>query len=126
MDDINLLGHLDRVMAPPDFEQRVLARLAERKASAAQMRRAAIFRFSLAGATAALLVGFVVLNIFVLHPSGSYNPAGRASAAGFSNPELPLIETVDYGREARAAALEPRAVYILEQVSNTSSRPIKY
>ncbi len=128
MDDIKLLGRLDRVTAPPDFDRRVLARVAERRATAAQTRRATVFRFSLAGATAALLVGFVVLNVFVLRPSVSDDRAGAGLAAGLFDQarEVPVMETVNYGREIRSASREPGAVYILEQVSNTSNIPIKY
>jgi hypothetical protein len=128
MDDNNLLGRLDRVTAPPDFERSVLARVAERRASAAQTHRAKVFRFSLAGATAALLVGFVVLNVFVLRPSVSDDRAGAGVAAGLYDQAraVPVMETVNYGREVRSASREPGAVYILEQVSNTSNLPIKY
>ncbi len=128
MDDISLLGKLERVTAPPDFEQRVMTQLAQRRAALPQTRRAQAFRYSLAGAAAALLVCFLVLNVFVLR-----NGAGRAQMAGREVTEVmkaadivPITETVNYRNEVRDASSEPQTVYILEQVSYASNKYIRY
>lgn len=127
MDDINLLRKLERVVAPPDFERRVMAGLAERRATAAQARRSQMFRLALTTASASLLVVFLAFNIFVFRP-GRLADAGSAAAKDLSAraSAMPVIETVDFGREIRSAAAGPRAVYILENVSNVSRVPIKY
>jgi hypothetical protein len=128
MDDISLLRKLDRVTAPPDFEQRVMTQLARRRAALPQARRAQAFRYSLAGAAAALLVCFLVLNVFVLR-----NGPGRVQMAGRDATEtvkatdiVPITETVNYRNEVRDASSERRTVYILEQVSNASNKYTRY
>jgi hypothetical protein len=127
MDDTNLLIRLDRVQAPLDFERRVMAQLAQRKTGQAQAHRSLVFRYSLAGAAVALLVFFIVLNVFVLRNNGSFQMAGRElaespAAGGY----MPITETVDYSREMRSASREPQTVFILEQVSSASNTLIKY
>jgi len=127
MDDINQLGKLNRVAAPPDFEGRLMARLAERRRALPRERRMRAFRFSLAGAAAALLAVFVGLNVFL---GPKKNPAGFARADGSGSEgirhALPITETMDYGGEVRSASSEPRPVYILEQVSFASNSLVKY
>ena len=127
MEDINLLGKLERVAAPPDFEQRVMTQMARRRASAAQARRAQMFRYSLAGAAAALLVCFLVLNVFVLRTGGRPEMAGPlAQNDQNQSGGLSIMENVDYGREVRSSSYDPRAVFILENVSYASNSQIKY
>ena len=128
MDDINVLRKLGRVAAPPDFERQVLASLARRRAELPQIRRAQVFRYSLAGAAAALLVCFLALNTFVLR-SGPARMAladksapDSASAAGVVH----ITEPVSYRNEVRSVSYEPQTVYILEQVSNASNKYIRY
>jgi len=127
MEDISLLRKLERVTAPPDFEERVLTQLARRRASAGQARRVQVFRYSLAGAAAALFLCFLVLNVFVLKTGGPGDMAGPLAQNDQNRSGvLPVMETVDYGREVRSASLDPRAVYILENVSYASNPQIKY
>jgi hypothetical protein len=127
MEDISLLRKLERVTAPSDFEQRVLTHLARKRASAARARRVQVFRYSLAGAAAALLVCFLVLNVFVLRTGGPADSAGPLAQDDQNRSGvLPVMETVDYGREVRSASYGPRAVYILENVSYASNPQIKY
>jgi len=128
MDDTNFLRKLDRIAAPPDFERRVMAQLARRRVELPQARRAQVFRYSLAGAAAALLVCFLALNVFVLR-SGPDRPimAGRdmlesAPAGGV----ISITEPVSYRNEVRDVSSEPQTVYILEQVSNASNKYIRY
>jgi|WetSurMetagenome_2_1015567.scaffolds.fasta_scaffold225791_1 hypothetical protein len=120
MDDISLLRKLDRVAAPPGFEDRVLGELARRRTARIAEVRTRPFRYTLAGAAAALLAGFLVVNTFVLRRGD-----GSRELAGVRD-SLPITETMNYRSEARNAALEPRTVYILEQVSDASNRNIKY
>jgi len=126
MDDASLLKRLGRVTAPPDFERRVMAHLARRRAELPQTKRAQAFRYSLAGAAAVFLVCFLALNIFVLR-NGPLQTAGR-NAAGIQSARefIPITEAVDYRKEIQNASLEPRTVFILEQISNASNRYINY
>ena len=128
MDDINVLRKLDRVAAPPDFERQVLARLARRRAELPQLRRLQVFRYSLAGAAAALLVCFLALNTFVLRSGpGRMELAGMgASGSAPAGSVVSITEPISYRNEVRSVSYEPQTVYILEQVSNASNKYIRY
>jgi hypothetical protein len=128
MDDTSLLRKLDRVVAPLDFDRRVLAQLAQRRTALPQARKARIFRYSLAGAAAALLVCFLVLNMVVLRNSPGRGPmAGRVNAATSNADRLvPIMESMNYRNEVRGVSYEPKTVFILEQVSDTSNKYIHY
>jgi hypothetical protein len=119
MEDSNLLRKWNRVVAPPDFENRVLAGLSERRKALPRMRRARIYRLSLAGAAAALLAVFSATNVFLGPKAG---PSGFASG----REALPITEVLNYGGEIRSASSESRPVYILEYVSNASNKIAKY
>ncbi len=133
MEEFELLRKLDRVKAPPGFEQRVMAQLSLRKRRLKERTR--VFELSLAGGFAALVAGFVLLNIFVLKketptgvPAGgakSY-PSFEAEKGTESQWTVPIIETLDYETEIRSRSPEPKAVYLLEQVSERTLREIKY
>ena len=138
MEGHELLGKVDRVEAPPGFEERVLARLgAERRARG---RRQTAFRYAFAGSAAVLLVGVALLNLPSVNrragsvvtgksrggtvlPRIAYPAAGRESGAAAY---LPVLETVDYSSEFHNASYQPRTVYILEQVSEVRPTEIKY
>jgi hypothetical protein len=133
MDEMTILKKLERVKAPPDFEQQVKARLSLRRRS---LRRERVgFRLSLAGAFASLLLVFVLLNVFVLQNRAPLNisrPQNGGSAAdaivqpaGFGQ-IIPIIETLDYSSEMRSRSLEPEAIYLLEQVSDMTPRGVKF
>jgi len=119
MDELRYLEQLPRVQAPIGFESRVLAGLAERKEL--RLRRAKTFRLSLAGASAFLLVGFVVTRLFILPGTGH-----RPSAGGKIDRLIPINEPVDYSREVRESARESGTIYILEQVSDITTADISY
>jgi hypothetical protein len=127
MEDFSLLSKLDRVAAPPDFERKVMSQLSARRKALPQMRRALAFRYSLAGAAAALLVCFVVVNMFVLQ-KGPLSESAGPSARGTLSPRdfIPISEPVKYSPEIRKASYEPKTAYILEQVSDASNVLIKY
>jgi len=138
MEGHELLGKMNRVKAPADFDERVFAKLGEAKA--AHARRKVAFRYAFAGSAAVLFVGIVLLNVFVLNTTSSRTLAGKgksdapANQASFSDrlgdggvrTYLPVLETVDYSNEYRNVSNQPRTVYILEQVSEVRPTEIKY
>jgi len=127
MEDFSLLSKLDRVPAPPDFERRVMSQLSMRRKALPQQRRALVFRYSLAGAAAALLVCFIIVNMFVFQKGPVSESAGR-TAQGVVSPGdfIHISEPVKYSAEMRNASYEPKTTYILEQVSDASNVLIKY
>jgi hypothetical protein len=132
MEELGLLKKLEKVKAPPDFEQKVMAQVSLRKRNIRQKRKA--FRFSLAGAFASLVAIFVLLNVFVLEKRVPLRVADgkkdRVAALEkgptVSGQMIPVIETLDYSTEVRSHSYEPQTIYLLEQVSDTTSKEIKY
>ncbi len=133
MEEMEILKKLEKVKAPPDFEQKVMAELSLRRRS--RLRRRLGLQLSLAGAVASLLVGFVLWNFVVIgkrNPLG-ISPAGRewtdSAAAGpisGSGRTLPIIETLDYSLEVRNRGQAPQAVYLLEQVSDKTPKGVRF
>jgi len=132
MEELNFLEKLERVKAPPGFEQRVLTHLSLRKKKRSKVKH---LRFSLAGAFSAALVVFVVLNVFVLPEKSSvefadleegFSRAFRRGEELRRGDTIPIIEAVDYTGEIRTRSPEPRTIYILEQVSDRVSPKIQY
>ncbi len=133
MEELSLLKKLERVKAPPGFEQRVMAQLSVRRRGLVRRRR--VFKLSLAGAFAGLLVVFILLDIFVLQKQAApgaatiaqeTSPLFGASEGVESRSLVPIIETLDYSTEIRSRTEEPRALYLLEEVSDRTLREIKY
>ncbi|MBN1270877.1 MAG: hypothetical protein JXB26_01280 [Candidatus Aminicenantes bacterium] len=132
MEELEILKKLDTVKAPPGFEKRVMVRLAERKN---HKPRFSTLKLSLAGGFAGLLVCFIVLN-FVILPQRTSRESADLEKGGSSyirkvdqlesGPVLSIIEQVNYRRELRSRSLQPRTVYILEQVSDETMATIKY
>lgn len=131
MEEFNLLKKIERVKAPPNFEQKVLTQLSLRR----RQQKTRYLRLSLAGAFSAIVVLFVIINIFILPQKSSVRLVGleRGLPPGFQKAEpmpqrefIPIIESVDYTREIRSVSDEPSTVYILEQVSEETSIEIKY
>ena len=136
MEVLNLLEKLEKVNAPSDFEQKVMAQLSLRKG---KVQRVKYLRLSLAGAFSALIVFFVVLNFLILPSKSPEEFAERERGVpGTFRREMgremdlrqrsvvPLIETVDYTGDIQARSQEPPTVYLLEQVSDKTNRKIKY
>jgi hypothetical protein len=133
MDEMTILKKLERVKAPPEFEQQVMARLSVRRRSLRRERFG--FRLSLAGAFASLLLVFVLLNVFVLQNRAPQNisrsqfgglaDGAMVQPAGFGQ-IIPIIETLDYSSEMRSRSYEPEAIYLLEQVSDTTPKGVKF
>jgi hypothetical protein len=133
MSDWEILKQLDTVKAPPDFEQRVMAQLSLRKRT--ERRRRAVLRWSMAGSFASLAALAVLLNIFVFQDRSPFGIADRGKVVtpaaslvqrAADERTIPIIETLDYRTEMRSRSSEPETVYLLEQVSDTTPRGIKY
>jgi CO dehydrogenase/acetyl-CoA synthase epsilon subunit len=130
---MDILKKLDVVKAPSGFEQQVMAQLSLRKRS--ERRRRTALRWSLAGSLASAAVVFVVLSTVVFRDRGPVGIVGgtadRRPAASLvrdaaAEQAIAIIETLDYMTEFRRRSLEPETIYLLEQVSDTTSREIKY
>ncbi len=134
MDVPNLLKKLERIKAPPDFEQKILAQLSLRKRRKLRIK---YLRLSLAGAFSVALVFFMAVNVFILPKKGSLEVAdfektlaSPSTFQGRGEPRrgetIPIIEAVDYAGEIQSASRGPQTIYILEQVSEGTSTKIKY
>lgn len=128
MEKLDLLEKLQRVQAPPGFEQRVVARLPLAKAM--RLKRRQIHRLALAGAPAAALAVLVLFNVVGFHKGGMVE-ADKAS--GVSRPSvaapvdvIPVMETLDYANEMSHPAFEQKTIYILEQVSDLYPAGVKF
>ena len=132
MKEYELMNKLERVNAPPDFEQRVMTLLSERKK---KKKRTVVFGYSLAGAFSTVAVLFIILNIFILPQRAPLDFA--SGEQGISSDykrgiqprqreTIPIIEAVDYSGEIEALRYGPSAVYILEEVSDKTDARIKY
>ena len=121
MEELEFLKKLDRVSAPPDFEQRLMARLARMKKAktAAPALRPRVW---LAAASAALLAVAVLVNVFILRQPAGVNPAGSAQAAE----AIPIMEPLDYRQDSSSLSEEPGTIYLLENVSNETFQEIRY
>ncbi len=133
MSEMDILKKLDAVKAPPGFEQAVMAQLSLRKRL--ERRRRTAVRWSLAGSLASLAVVFVLLSTVVFRdrtPSGladrgaDYRPSGAMIQRAGADEIIPIIETLDYTTEIRSRSPEPQTIYLLEQVSDTTPREIRY
>lgn len=131
MEEFKLLEKLERVKAPPGFEQKIMAQLSLRR----RQRRTRQLRLSLATAFSAVLVLFIVINVFVLPERGLVKLVGldKEISTPFLESDrlrgrefIPIIEPVDYTREMRSISREPSTIYILEQISDETSAGIKF
>jgi len=132
MEELSPLEKLGRVKAPPDFERRVMDRLAHLKRTKAP---AALFglRLSLAGGLTALLICFLLVNVFVLQKPGTLADRNRELAPARSvvtsapaGQVIPVMESMNYSQEVRGLAADPKAIYILENVSYETYPGIQY
>jgi len=117
MSDLKILG---RVRAPEGFDQRVMAELSLRKREKVRVK---YFRLSMVSAISALAVLVAALNLFVHSPKNDMDLSNLEKRLG---DVVPITETMNYSREIRSRAQEPKTVYILEQVSNRTDANIKY
>ena len=133
MSEWDIMKRLDTVKAPPDFKQKVMAQLSLRKRI--ERRRRAVLRWSMAGSFASLAVVVVLLNVFVFQGRTPSEVAERGKdipvtssliQQAAAEQTIPIIETLDYRTEMRSRSPEPETIYLLEQVSDTAPRGIKY
>ena len=133
MSEMDIFKGLDTVKAPPGFEQQVMAQLSLRRRL--ERRRRTALRWSLAGSLASLAVVFVLLSTVVFRDRAPLGVADKGAesrpAAAFvqraaAERTIPIIETLDYTTEIRSRSAEPQTVYLLEQVSDTTPREVKY
>jgi hypothetical protein len=132
MKELDFLKKTERVEAPDDFEQRVMALISRRKKKREKVR---VFRLSLAGAATTIGVILLVFNLFFLNKNKSPEFAEKGQVTrqdlenyygfGYEN-RIPITEAVDYFGEIRERIKQPRTIYILEQVSDTTDTFIKY
>jgi len=132
MEESEILKKLPRVTAPPDFEARIMVRMAERKrdrTAGAPFRS----RLWLAAVPAVLLAAAVAVNVFWLRRPGTApgppapERAGIFSGAPSRNADVVRItEPMDYRQDLRFFAEEPETVYILESVSDEAHQGILY
>jgi len=133
MSEWDILKGLDTVKAPPDFEQKVMAQLSLRKR--VERRRRAVLRWSVAGSFASLAAVVFLLNVFVFQgrsPSGiaergkGIAPASSMMQNAAYERTVSILETLDYRTEMRSRSSEPETIYLLEQISDTTPRGIRY
>lgn len=124
MEELDLRHILGEVKAPPGFERTVLARLHDLKSGGRPAELGALRpKLSWAAGLAAVLVCLVLVNVVFLPRSGR---GTASSTAGFGSDQVqgqvvPVMDSVDYGREVRNVSGEPSTVYILEQVSDSGT-----
>ncbi len=129
MQEFDLLTHTKTVEAPPGFEQRVMAHLAERKQQRRRIRR---YGFSAATAAASVLVVIAVLNFLVLPQRSPDRMAAleKEISPDFQSPvqitTIPITEALDFAGEIRQVSQQPRTIYILEQVSDRTDAKLIY
>lgn len=129
MKELNYLKKLEKVDAPSDFEQRVLAQLSLRKRSEIRGRR---LRLSFAGAFGAVAILVIAAGLFFLPQKGDLRYSGLEKSfsseySGYGQQNyIPITESMEYAGEIRSKAKQPNTIYILEQVSDTTDTRIKY
>ncbi|MHB8054109.1 MAG: hypothetical protein ACYDH3_02530 [Candidatus Aminicenantales bacterium] len=123
MNNAKAWSGLEQVKAPADFEDRVIREMDRLRRTAPQRRKTLQLKWALSGSGAALLIGFIVLNLFVFK-GDPLTRSGSASAVDVS--PIHVTESVKYRPEVQAAAAEPGTIYLLEQVSDASFSMIRY
>ncbi|MGD8538655.1 MAG: hypothetical protein PVI66_08055 [Candidatus Aminicenantes bacterium] len=128
----NLLKKIEKVEAPPHFEQKVMAELSLRKRSLARKMR---WRLSFAGAFSAAAILLVVIGLFVLpeRRPGEMVSAEKSAPSAIERQDrrrvtdyIPIVEAVDYTGEMRTVRDQPPTIYILEHVSESTDTKIIY
>jgi len=128
----NLLKKIEKVEAPADFEQKVMAELFLRKRKLARNMR---LRLSFAGAFSAAVILLVVVGLFMLpqrRPAEIVSLDGSAPAVierqdqRRASDYIPIVEAVDYTGEMRTVRDQPPTIYILERVSDSTDTKIIY
>jgi hypothetical protein len=127
-----LLQKIERVEAPPYFEERVITELASRRIKRAKKNR---LRLSLAGAFSAAAVILLVVGLFLLpqrEPVAvtslikNENAMMKKESPRNERTTVPIIEAVDYAGEFRRGYDQPPVIYILERVSDSTDTETRY
>jgi len=128
----NFLKKIERVEAPSNFEQKVMAELSLRKRTSARNMR---LRLSLAGAVSAAAVLLVIVGLFMLpeRRPAEVSSILRSEPSAFERQDrrrvrdyIPIVEAVDYTGEIRTVQNQPPTIYILEHVSESTDTKIIY
>lgn len=128
----NFLKKIERVEAPPNFEQKVMAELSLRKRTSARNMR---LRLSLAGAVSAAAVLLVIVGLFMLpeRRPAEVSSIQRSAPSALERQDqrrvrdyIPIVEAVDYTGEVRTVQNQPPTIYILENVSESTDTKIIY
>ncbi len=128
----NFLKKIERVEAPPNFEQKVMAELSMRKRKLARNTR---LRLYLAGAVSTAAVLLVIVGLFVLpqRRPAEVSSIQRSVPSAFERKDqrrvrdyIPIVEAVDYTGEIRTVQDQPPTIYILEHVSESTDTKIIY
>jgi hypothetical protein len=128
----NLLKKIEKVEAPPHFEQKVMTELSLRKRAMARKMR---WRLSFAGAFSAAAILLVVVGLFVLPGRRPAEIVGveKSAPTALERQEgrrirdyIPIVEAVDYRGEMRTVRDQPPTIYILEHVSESTDTKIIY
>ena len=128
----DLLKKIEKVEAPPHFEQKVMTELSLRKRSLTRRIR---WRLSFAGAFSAAAILLVVVGLFVLperRPAEIVSVEKSAPSAlerqdrRRARDYIPIVEAVDYTGEMRTVRDQPPTIYILEHVSESTDTKIIY
>jgi len=134
MEGHDLVGRMNTVKAPEDFEAVVLGRLPAARQQRARARRAHT-RYAFAGSAAVLIAAVLIFNPGLPEKETVLTYAEREALAAdpdrlLGGPNrsriLSVFEAMDYASEFRNAQAQPRTVYILEQVSEIPSSEIIY
>ena len=115
MGNLEFLARRGRVRAPAGFEQSVMAGISAEKRRRLAFHRG--LRLAWAGGAALFLAGILSLSLLDRRGGSDWAAAAGPEALSSGSPAIPVMETIDYGREIRTADAEPRTIYILERVS---------
>ena len=139
MEELDLLKKLERVKAPPDFEEKLYAQIPARREKRLRARN---LRLSLAGAASVFFVAVLLVNIFLFRGQEAMQEPMKIAEIEKETPvassvykkaetlrhrdTIPIIEAVDFNKEIRSVSRQPQTIYILEQVSDTKRDKIKF
>ena len=132
MEEYKLLSKLEKVEAPPGFEDMVMAELDLRKRKHVRVKR---LRWTFAGACASFATVLLVINfgIFPRKSTVEYSELKKESPVT-AQPRhrlnnirtIPVTESLNYSGEVRSQSHDRGTIYILEHVSDSADARIIY
>ncbi len=132
MEEYELLSKLERVEAPPGFEDRVMAALDLRKRKHVRAKR---LRWTFAGACASFATVLLVINfgIFTRKSIVEYSELKKESPVTVQSrhrlnnrKSIPVTESLSYSSEVHNQSRDRGTIYILEHVSESADTRIIY